>query len=440
MNSLDLVENVSGRDIILLLGHSQVGKSTTINALRGVRFAWNKISQEEDDEETEKLVPVSIPEGLVLAPMGEGARCVTTKPAAYEGISQFRIVDTRGVGELGEDKAGEMAASILLEMVCKAAHSIRIVVLASFSQLDQIQQLRFVMEQIGNLLPDPSSDICWVVNRHPDTRPGASPLTEATESKVMKTIRGTIAKRYKSLNSSKWSAEKRELSTTEIIQERTMFAIYQARTDRMGYIDPISQWSINKISRRITEIAPINISKMKFGRENRHRVIFDCEFQQLLQSRTLLLTLYPKFKAIDSASITGASAASEETADLNEKAARIAALEKEMAKLRKDYQVTSEKEEVIYTGRFDVPWRVLTNWWPSYTVIYPHDLRHISVLYCRPNLMTGTHVKSVYPEDGWSVAWTSYGGRTGIPGPVSQVVFESDRWCHCSGSLDFCAK
>lgn len=36
--SMDIVENVTGRDVILFFGQSQVEKSTTINALRGVLF------------------------------------------------------------------------------------------------------------------------------------------------------------------------------------------------------------------------------------------------------------------------------------------------------------------------------------------------------------------------------------------------------------------
>jgi hypothetical protein len=67
--------------------------------------------------------------------MGKEVRRTTVKPELYEGIPGFLIVDNRGVGQMGKGQPGDVASSVLMEMVCKAARSVKIVVLVSFFQI-----------------------------------------------------------------------------------------------------------------------------------------------------------------------------------------------------------------------------------------------------------------------------------------------------------------
>jgi hypothetical protein len=87
----------------------------TVNALRGVQFAWKK--DEKEDKTLATLVRFFIPTVFHSLPIGTRAMLTTLNLVMYEGILNFLIVDTRGFDGLPIDAAGETVASICLNRV-----------------------------------------------------------------------------------------------------------------------------------------------------------------------------------------------------------------------------------------------------------------------------------------------------------------------------------
>jgi GTPase SAR1 family protein len=303
LNSMQIFDKVAGRDIILILGQSQVGKSTTINALRGVKFQWEKPQNESAKPELIPILP--LPE-IKLAPMGRGVQRTTEKPDIYEGIPGFLIVDSRGVGELGEDPTGKLAASALMEMLCQAAKSIRIVALVSFSQIGQIPNLGPLMEQIGNLLPDASSDIFWLINRHYLNRAGSPSLTEQSEEQILKEVQAEIESVWNQVKDVKIPTKDSAPTSIRLDQKTTIAAIrkaFEARPSRVAYIDLTSESSVGRISKAIKEIAQIPFSKMKFGMNNPARGLFNDYLRKRFQREIKFFFKYLRFRLSDIPSI-----------------------------------------------------------------------------------------------------------------------------------------
>jgi hypothetical protein len=300
MNSTNVLDKVTGRDIILILGQSQIGKSTAINAMRGVKFQW---AHAPGGNSKPGLVPA--PTDTKVAPMGRGVQHTTEKPEVYEGIPGLLLVDTRGVGELGTDETGKLAASILMEMICQAARSVRIVALVGFSQIEHIQNLDSVMQQIGNLIPDASSDVLWLFTRHYLNRAG-SPLTKQSESQILQEIRMELENAWNGVKDIKPPARKSEPILIRAAQKTTIAAMREAslaQPCRIGYLDPTSEWSIEQSVDQIKRVPPIPVSNMRFGRDNRHRPIFETGLRMRLQRELTFFLKYLRLRLADIPSI-----------------------------------------------------------------------------------------------------------------------------------------
>jgi hypothetical protein len=424
LNSMDIVETVTGRNIILFLGESQVGKSTTINALRSIQFEWKK---DENNHSIPLLVPVSNPFNISLAPMGNGVHRPTVRPEVYEGIPGFLIVDNRGVREMGKDQSKDISASILMEMVCKAAQSVRIVVVVSFSQLCRIQSLRSLMKQIENLLPDPSSNIYWLVNQHHFNQTGSVPVTEQMETKIMQEIRGEIQKLWKTVEDVEISSKESELTILSETEMNTIIAIREAlnaEPPRIDYLDPTSEWSVWQMRKQITRILPIPTSEIKFDTANRHRPLFDNEMRKLLDQETKLLVTYRMLSAIEGESIFEIETKDETIKDLNRKTARINEIELELQELEDEINLTQQKEEILYTDKFKVAVQFF-QWWPVYRTTYPSHLKHIPISSWKDTVERGRKRIDV-----------SYEGDSKFP----VISFQADLFAECRGKVDFYAK
>jgi energy-coupling factor transporter ATP-binding protein EcfA2 len=424
INSMDIIETVTGRNIILFLGESQVGKSTTINALRGIQFEWQK---SENNISIPALVPLSPVSKLPLAAMGNGVQRTTMKPEVYEGIPDFLIVDNRGVGELGKDRSGDIAASILMEMVCKAAQSVRIVVVVSFSQLCRIQSLRSLMKQVGNLIPDPSSNIYWLVNRHYFNRPGSVPVTEQMETTIMQEIRGEIERIWKAVEDVEIPSEESESTSLGKAEMRTIIAIREAlnaEPPRIGYLDPTSEWSIQHMRKEITGILAIPNSEIKFDTVNRYRPLFDNEMRKLLDRETRLLVTYKVLSEIEGDSIFDITKTNETIKDLDREKERINEIGLELQRLQDEINSTQQKEEILYTDKFNVPVQFF-HWWPVYQATYLSQLRLIPISSWKDTVERGTKRINV-----------TYEGDSEFP----VISFQAEFFVPCRGKVEFYAK
>jgi hypothetical protein len=425
INSRDVLDAVAGRDIVLILGQSQVGKSTVINALRGVKFQWKAAQGGNSKSE---FVPVSPLPQIKLAPMGRGVQRKTQKPEVYEGISGFLTVDTRGVGELGEDQSGILAASVLMEMICKAAKSVQIVTVVSSLQLAEIQNLASVMNQIGNLLPDPTSGVFWLFCRHYATRPGSTPLTKQGEKHILEEMRIDIESAWDNVKDTEVPTDESEPAIIKIFQKSTIIAIREAfNSERVGYIDPTSQWSIQQICDRIPQISPIPVLRMKFGLENQYRSIFEDDLRKLCQRETRFMFTYMLLKPIDPESILDVLDFDDTQEYLEQRRVRINSIEDEVQTMQNHIDSVSSQIQIVYTKSFCASWN-FWHWFRTYTVVYPSELRHIPVLFWTKDLERATYLCGVDHSDNPPILrfaaeiWKNCEGRVFYHGSPSMFL------------------
>jgi hypothetical protein len=117
----------------------------------------------------------------------------------------------------------------------------------------------------------------------------------------------------------------------ELGRNRAINAIHEAlnaEPHRIGYLDPTSEWSIRHISRQITGIHSIPISKMKLSQENKPRPMFDNDLRKLLDQEILNLVTYRMLQEIESEQMFEVEKINETIKDLNHKAVRIQEIEK----------------------------------------------------------------------------------------------------------------
>jgi hypothetical protein len=154
--NLPTLQKARGKDVIVLFGVGQGGKSTAANALRGVSFKWRP----DPVTGVPGLFIESTPSNFVLAQMGTGNKAETIVPAFYDetipGSSAddpypYCFVDSRGSSELISDAESETqeAASVLLDAIIRNAASVRLVALASWSYLESMPDCGRLLKSIG---------------------------------------------------------------------------------------------------------------------------------------------------------------------------------------------------------------------------------------------------------------------------------------------------
>lgn len=117
------IDKIQGKDVVLFLGNTQVGKSTLINYLLGVNY---------EDSDCE----LSVASGAEYAKRGNGTNSETTHPELYtrEGLNYY-FCDTQGFSD-SKGKEEPIVSSILMEMVINAARSVKIVVPFTEAELE----------------------------------------------------------------------------------------------------------------------------------------------------------------------------------------------------------------------------------------------------------------------------------------------------------------
>ena len=116
------IKDTNGKDIIIFIGGTQIGKSTTINALLGVPFK----------KQNGKLIPQKELIAKIGASDNGGVSC-TIFPALYCADHYTYFLDTQGFFE--SRNSAIAASSILMEMAIKDAKSIRIVFLGNYEEI-----------------------------------------------------------------------------------------------------------------------------------------------------------------------------------------------------------------------------------------------------------------------------------------------------------------
>lgn len=116
------IQACQNKNLVIFIGREEIGKSTTINSILGVKFQCN-----ENNDRILEPVKGSKPQ----APMGSDERIglmCTVFPAVYKDPQEdIYYLDTQGFFGSNKDPDEVAAASILLDAAIKSAASIRIV-------------------------------------------------------------------------------------------------------------------------------------------------------------------------------------------------------------------------------------------------------------------------------------------------------------------------
>jgi hypothetical protein len=152
--------------------------------------------------------------------------------------------------------------------------------------------------------------------------------------------------------------------------------------------------------------------------------LFDDELRKLLDRETLFLVTYRMLSEIEPESILEFENTDETMAEVNHTRSRINEIELELQGLKDHFNLSREKEEILYTERFDIP-PTLFSWWPVHKVTCPSHLRHIPISSWKDVVERGTQRTNVY-----------YQGRSKFP----VLEFQADLWSPCRGKVEFYAK
>lgn len=319
----------SGKDLILIIGKTQTGKSTLINALLGVHF-------EEQEDETLAAVP---PESII-APVGSkqggGVSC-TKWPALYvSSTSNTGFLDTQGFFDMRGDREANIASSILMEMAINQAKSVKVVCLIKYSSIkDGMSDFHQIGEEISRIIRKDDAPIFFLFNRFQPSKvlikKGFFNWTEESQNlkikeelkncfKIIENGSETIMKdgwkrvfnRAKEMgivsNNSNEDmndddinaiASNEELAKIldndpEIkqINERMKYTTFLKKSfdnEYYGYIDPTSEFSIQNCLNDLSNFPEIDQSSTAFNDFNSDRIYFNQILHKRIENDNLYL-------------------------------------------------------------------------------------------------------------------------------------------------------
>lgn len=324
---IDFVKDCRGKNVVVFIGREQVGKSTTINALLGTKFQY--------DESNDRNV-VQCPGERFHAPMGsserQGLMC-TVFPAVYhDTTNDLYYLDTQGFFGTDKDPNEVAAASVLLDAAIKSAASVKIVYVEDFEELYKgLTRVQDTVKLLDRVVLSENVPIFFLYNRyHPSSLKAPkfynynttdeqknSMAEEEIETNGFKLVKSTkentrelLERNNRNSNSSSrfaHNASTNEIKRTvesnnneneensEITSEEANAAHdayykekcgqiidFNFKAKRFGYIDVLSDWSINKLKRNIMQLPTVDKSHLSFNCCDSSRTQFSREFEETL--------------------------------------------------------------------------------------------------------------------------------------------------------------
>jgi hypothetical protein len=157
-------------------------------------------------------------------------------------------------------------------MICRAAKSVRIVVVTNSAALDTLSHLLPVTILIESLFVNPQGPILWVFN---NDRSIARPLTAGGFTKAMQRNRRCIDCHYEIrqqlLRLAGVSAAPPAISSLK--------QAIDGQPCRVSYIDPASSWSVTNLLHQIEQLPPIPMSNIR--RFSQSIESMDIDYRQL---------------------------------------------------------------------------------------------------------------------------------------------------------------
>lgn len=341
------IGNVNNKDVVIVIGRSQVGKSTTINALLGADLQYN--------DEGEIILDKASSEPVNYAEVGGRGISCTILPHLYSGRGNFAFLDTRGFFDVRMDKEGDIAGSILIEMAVKNAKSVRMMIIEDYNNIQGgVVSFRAFGETLSKIAVGNQIPTLLVFNRYSPPQHTAlafyqksfekqQPLIHdaiskaidkilAGEEEIKQTIGQKIASKY-------GKAFKGNSSDQEIVQDPefqrllkgvnyTHILKHNKDLGNIAYIDPTSKESINFVMQSLEKLNPIAPRSLAFNGYTSDRLEFDRAFAEGITPFLGLLKCKAKITNYSPELLEELHEEAQHCADYHEKMLPIAAGEK----------------------------------------------------------------------------------------------------------------
>lgn len=316
------IQACQNKNLVIFIGREEIGKSTTINSLLGVKFQCN-----ENNDRILEPVKGSKPQ----APMGSDERIglmCTVFPAVYKDPQEdIYYLDTQGFFGSNKDPDEVAAASILLDAAIKSAASIRIVFLEDFQQFSKgLTAITDTVNLLNKVILTDDAPMYCLFNRYLPSEASASRYYRSTEEQrnviINKELQNITQKLLTAaqLNTDMLAqklqqktqtsqiqqpiSEESQINLSDEIKERItnkeditilMSEFNSVRIahvinsnfqeGRYGYIDPKSDFSVNNLRNAIMNLPFVEKDVFSFNFCDEKRENFARNFEEILRDQ-----------------------------------------------------------------------------------------------------------------------------------------------------------
>jgi len=184
-----------GKHVIIIVGTTQVGKSTLINALR-----FGKLKKKAKGR---GMFEYSLPDGVEVpkddqedpdwCEIGNGTGACTKYPCAHR-FGDNIVVDTRGFFDDRLEGHNDAVSSILMEMIVREAKSVKLVLLIRCSDLfRRALGMGEVGKVFGKIVTSDDEPVLFLFNDYPETPGEMKDMTpQQKQSYIMQQIRKEV--------------------------------------------------------------------------------------------------------------------------------------------------------------------------------------------------------------------------------------------------------
>ena len=292
--NIHLIEDCKGKDIAILVGREETGKSTTLNALLGTKF---QISSKDDSI----LEPIDSKD--IKAPMGsyekKGLMCTVFPAAFFDKKSNIVLLDSQGFFGTDKIQEYEVASSILLDAAIKSAKTVRVIYLEDYNLFHKgYTGIAESIKLLNRIVKDSKVPIFYLFNKYQPSfnsfqayyQKNDEQRNEFVCKKLMEdskiVVSGAITSFTEKINYY-FQKIKKYITKEEIqssINEYQKFKSarlieHNFKEGRFGYIDPLSEWSINNLRENIMKLPCIQKNCLSFNYYNENRINFTKKFE-----------------------------------------------------------------------------------------------------------------------------------------------------------------
>lgn len=274
---------VNEKELVIFLGISQCGKSTTINSLRGAKFEPDGIFLSVKKESNIQN----------LAKMGGKDGISTTKiPDLYQFGDNIVLLDTQGLCDTNEDKVidkYEVSGSYLIQMAIESAKSVRCICVINcsdfFKGIVKINDIGKFIQNFFSCVPKENHEfvpIHFLFNQFH--------FANFAQSKMMATFTCEQQNEYikyqivEHLNFMIEGVRKNPLKPQYPYLKMISDNIY---SDNFSYFDPTNDESIEMLKNRLLNLKPVEKKDICIDKYSKRRQRFENEFYDKVQSLTI---------------------------------------------------------------------------------------------------------------------------------------------------------